>query len=301
MKERLLVTGGSGLLGSTAVQMAISDFEVFATYNSHPRQISGCQFVALDIKDGQSVMSLFREVKPDLVIHAAALVNVDYCEDHPEEAWATNVEGTENVAIATKEVGAKMIYISTDSVFDGKKGMYAEKDRPQPLNIYARAKLEGEARTQKWLPDSVIARTAFYGWGPPDSNKVNLAEWVVDSLRQGKDLKMFADVFFSPIFVGNLVEVITEMYRKGVSGMYHVGGRERCSKYTFGRELAKAFGWEENHIRPSLLAKAGLKAPRPKDLSLNVTKVLEKMSTPLLGLKEGIARFKETERLVKGE
>jgi len=246
------------------------------------------------------VISTFKEIKPDLVIHTAALIDVDYCQDHAEEARMTNVEGTENVALGSKEVGAKMIYISTDSVFDGKKGMYAEEDVPHPVNIYARTKLEGKGRAQRWLPDSIIVRTAFYGWSPSDSNRVSLANWVVSGLREGRILPMFTDVFFSPILTNNLGEVLIEMCGKNLSGVYHVAGSERCSKYNFGLEIAQAFGLDKNLIRPSSIAEAGLRAPRPKDVSLNVTKISGAIDTQLLGVKEGIAWFKDSEGLPKG-
>lgn len=297
MKEKLLITGGSGLLGSNIARMTAKDFEVCATYNSHPSQIPGCDFAPLDIRDEKQVISVFKRIKPKLVIHAAALVNVDYCEDHPKEAWSINVKGTENVALASKEVGAKLGYISTDSVFDGEKGMYTEEDVPQPLNVYAKTKLEGEITVQRWLPDSIIVRTAFYGWSL--HNKLSLAEWVVNELRAGKTLKMFTDVFFSPIFVDNLIEVIVEMYRKGLSGIYHVGGRERCSKYMFGQEIAQAFGLDSNYIQPYAIAEAGLKACRPKDVFLDIDKVSRAVDTRLLSVKEGITWFKDCEHTLK--
>jgi len=297
MTEKLLITGGSGFLGSNIIRMAAKDFEVYATYNSHPSKTRGCKFVPLDIRDKQRVLSTFEEIKPTLVIHTAALADVDYCEGHANEARMTNVRGTENMALAAKRVGAKMIYISTDSVFDGKKGMYVEEDTSCPLNVYAITKLGGEEKVQHWLPDGIIVRTAFYGWG--SSNKASLAEWVVSSLRQGKTIKMFTDVFFSPIFIDNLVEAMIELYRNGIHGIYHVGGRERCSKYTFGQEITQAYGLDKSLIQPSSITEVGLRAPRPKDISLDITKISGVINTRLLNAQEGITRFKNLEHSAK--
>jgi len=297
-KSKILITGGSGLLGSNAARIAAEAFEVYATYNSHISQIPGCRFVHLDVRDKQQVLSVFERVKPDLVIHTAGLATVDYCEEHEAEAWAINVDGTENIAAASKRVGTKLIYISTDSVFNGQKGMYAEEDIPHPLSVYAKTKLEGEKRVQRRMPDSIIVRTAFYGWSLHD--KPSLAEWVLNSLRDGKKLKMWNDVFFSPILVNNLVEVLIAMYHQNLSGIYHVAGTERCSKYAFGQEVARAFGLDENYIEPSSMAEAALKAPRPKDPSLNVAKISKVMDAGLLGVKDGIAWFKELECSGKG-
>jgi len=297
-ESKILITGGSGLLGSNAARIAAETFEVYATYNSHISQIPGCKFVHLDVRDKQQVLSVFERVKPDLVIHAAGLATVDYCEEHKDEAWSINVEGTENVAVASKSIATKLIFISTDSVFDGRKGMYTEEDIPHPLTVYAETKLEGEKRVQRWMPDSMIVRTAFYGWSLHD--KPSLAEWVLNSLRDGKKLKMWNDVFFSPILVNNLVEVLIAMHHKNLSGIYHVGGKERCSKYAFGQEVARAFGLDENYIGPSAMADATLNAPRPKDVSLDVGKISNVMDAGLLGIKNGLAWFKELECPGKG-
>ncbi len=297
MTEKLLITGGSGFLGSNIVRIVAKDFEVYATYNSHPFKIRRCKFVPLDIRDKQQVLSTFEEIKPTLVVHTAALADVDYCEGHANEAWMTNVRGTENVALAAKGIGAKMVYISTDSVFDGKKGMYVEEDVPCPLNVYAMTKRGGEKRVQHWLPDGIIVRTAFYGWSLSD--KGSLAEWVVSGLRQSKTLKMFTDVFFSPIYIDNLVEAIIELYRNGIRGIYHAGGRERCSKYAFGLEIAQAYGLDKSLIQSSSIAEVGLRAPRPKDISLDTTKISKLINTRLLNVREGITRFKNLEHAAK--
>lgn len=290
---RVLITGGSGLLGSNTARIVAKDFEVYATYNSNPSQIARCQFVPLDIRDKQQVLSEFERVRPDLVVHTAGLVNVDYCEEHEDEAGVINVDGTENVALASRQVGAKLIYISTDSVFDGKKGMYTEEDVPHPLTVYAKTKLEGEKRVQNCLPDSIVVRTAFYGWSL--HGRKSLAEWVVDGLREGKKLKMWNDAFFTPILVNNLVEVLIAMYRRNLSGVYHVVGKERCSKYTFGQELARVFELDGDCIESTSIEDAELKAYRPKDPSLDGTKVSGVVDAELLGVKEGIAWFKTSE------
>jgi len=299
MRGRLLVTGSSGLLGSNIARMTAEDFEVYAADNSRTSQTPGCKFVSLDIRDKQQVLGTFAKIKPDLVIHTAALIDVDYLEDHPEEAQATNVEGTENVALAAKEVGTKLLYISTDSVFDGEKGMYSEEDVPHPLNIYGKTKLEGERRVQNWLTDSIIVRTAFYGWSL--HGRPSLASWVVSRLREGETLRMFTDVFFSPILVNNLVEVMIEIYHKNLSGIYHVAGSERCSKYNFGLAIAQAFGLDKGFIQPSSIAEAGLRAPRPKDISLDITKVVTATNARLLNVEQGITLFRDLEPSLQRE
>ena len=291
-KDRVLITGGSGLLGSNTARMLSNDFEVYATYNTHPSQISGCRFLFLNITDKDQVVSVAREIKPSLIIHASGLINVDFCETNEDDAWAINVYGTENVAIASQEFDAKLVYVSTDSVFDGRKGSYTEEDMPNPLSIYAKSKFEGEKRAQQMAPNSIIVRTAFYGWSLYE--KPSLAEWVLNSLREGKSPRMWTDVYFSPIYVGSLIEVMISMFRNDLRGIYHVGGSESCSKYSFGRMIASVFGFDADIIEPTSIDEAQLKAPRPRNLSLNTSKVSMDQDVRLLNVQEGISLFKKS-------
>jgi len=280
-------------LGSNIARSAIREFDAYATYKDHESQIPGCHFLHMDILDRKEVFSTIKSIRPNLVIHTAGLVNVDYCEQHPSEAWEANVNGTVNVVEACREVDAKMIYISTNAVFDGARGMYCEEDRPHVLSVYAKTKLEGEIRVQRWLPESIVVRTAFYGWSLHNRN--TLAEWVLKNLRHGKTIKMFTDAFFSPVLASNLAEALIEMYRQGLTGTYHVDGSERCSKYEFGRAIARIFKLDESNIEASSISESGLVAPRPRDISLDISKVSKAISTSLLGVEDGIAWFKSLE------
>jgi dTDP-4-dehydrorhamnose reductase len=299
-KKRLMITGGSGLLGSHLARQAAGNYSVVATYNSRPTTIPGCKLLPLDVKDRRAVRAAVKEIKPDVIIHTVALVNVDYCQEHPEEAKETNAGGAENVALAAKEAGARMIYISTDSVFDGAKGMYKEEYTVHPINTYAMTKLEGERRVIACLPDSVIVRTAFYGWSGGKSIAPSLAHWVVNSLRGKNNINMFTDGFFSPIEVSNLAEALLEIGRKNISGIYHVAGSERCSKYGFGVEIARAFGLEPGLIHPASVAQASFKAPRPKDISLDITKAARTIETRLLNVKKALPDS-ETRKILTGQ
>jgi len=288
-RERLLVTGGSGLLGGSIIRAAAGDFEVFATYNTNPVSLPGCECISMDIRDENKVKSLLGQIEPNLVIHTAALARVDYCEDHPEETRILNVKGTENVAKAS--VGSKFIYISTDSVFDGEKGMYSEDDTPSPLSVYSQTKLEGEIAVKAILPDSIIARTAFYGWSL--FNNTSLVEWVFYNLREGNQIGMFTDVIFSPIFTEDLARLLLGMYRRGLNGVYNVAGNEHCSKYDFGLEIARAFRFNTGSINPGSVNDMEFKAPRARDLSLDVSKIKRDLDMSLPDLKSGIIRFRD--------
>src|SRR3989338_2159745 len=132
--EKLLVIGAGGLLGSRALELGRGRFEVFGTYNS--RHVTGEKMFQLDVTKRQEVFKIIEKIKPNIVMDTHALHPVDYCETHPEEAWEITVNGTKNVAEASKRVGAKYVFFSTDYVFDGKRLSYTEKDKPNPLSYY---------------------------------------------------------------------------------------------------------------------------------------------------------------------
>lgn len=234
--------------------------------------------------------SVVNAIKPNLIIHTAGLANVDACENNKHDALNINVRGTENIAMSSNNVGAKLVYISTDSVFDGTKGDYIETDATKPLNIYAISKLAGEHRIMHLAPDSIIVRTAFYGLSRYDSG---LAKWILDSILRGKCINMFTDTIFTPIYVDNLTEVIMSMYHNNLNGIYHVGGSEACSKSYFGRVIADAFGFNKNLVRPISIDEAQLVATRPKNTSLNTDKVQVVQDVKLMDVRAGIFHLRK--------
>ena len=290
MTDKVLITGGSGLLGSNLVKSMEDGFVVHTITYRHPMKFKTCQVHQLDITKGNDFLKLVKIVNPRCIIHTAALTHVDYCEIHRDEAWNINVEGTRNVVNAAEKTNSKVIYISTDSVFDGKKGMYTEEDPPNPSNFYALTKFEGEKIVCRSSVPYVIIRTNIYGWNA--QKKLSIAEWILNSLWKKKKLTLFYDVFFTPILVNNLSDVIIEMVEKDISGLFHVAGSGRCSKLQFGLVLAKVFGLDKDLIEPIRLSDKNLIAKRPKDPSLSIEKIKNEVKTKLLNIKKGLETFK---------
>ena len=162
---RVLVTGASGLLGSRVARLALKKHDVWAGYSGNPVEVEGVEARQFDISNREQVFRTVRESEADAVIHCAAMTNVDDCERFPEKAFAVNGLGTENVAMAAREIGAKLVYVSTDYVFDGKKqGAYSEGDAVNPLNNYARSKLRGELGARIAGNWAVARVSVLYGW-----------------------------------------------------------------------------------------------------------------------------------------
>ncbi|MCD4730072.1 MAG: SDR family oxidoreductase [Bacteroidales bacterium] len=289
--KKLLVTGASGLLGSNLAHMASDNFEVYATYNTNYVSISGCKCLKLDITNINDVSRIIEAIKPDLIVHCAANTDVDYCEKNHVEAWNQNVKGTANLAHAAEKSNAFMIYISTDSVFDGMRGNYSEDDIPNPINYYAQTKLEGEQVIQKYKIDYLIARTNIYGWNY--LNKNSFAEWIMQSLQAHKKITLFNDVYFSPILVNNLIDVLFNLYQKNTRGVYHISGSECCSKLQFGENVADVFNFDTKYIEQISVDEKNLFAQRPKNTSLNVDRASELSDVKLLNVHDGLLKMKQ--------
>ena len=288
--ERILITGVGGLLGSNLAYTLRDRFEVVGSYHSNPVNITGCTHVTMDLRQADQVESMVQKIKPQIVIHCAAETRVDYCEDRPEEAFRTNVEGTESLAKAAAQAGSKFLYISTDSVFDGKTGGYQEDAVPGPINSYARSKLQGEQVAQAEISDHLIIRTNIYGWNARP--KVSLAEWVLERLESRCEVPAFADIFFSPILVNDLAEYLVQMIAMDLTGIYHVAAIDRCSKLDFAMMVCQIFDKDPDLIVASSSEDAGLKAPRPKNTFLDVTKISQALGKPMPSVAEGLRRFR---------
>ncbi|MCX6709562.1 MAG: SDR family oxidoreductase [Candidatus Woesearchaeota archaeon] len=163
-KYKLFITGGSGMLGSALCFELGKSYEITASYNSFPVSFANAEFVKIELSDYQESERIISGAKPDFLIHAAAITNVDLCEENPILAEKINAEATENIAKICREHRIKMVYISTDYIFDGKRGNYSEKDIPSPINVYAKTKYEGELNVSKTLDDFLIIRTSLFGW-----------------------------------------------------------------------------------------------------------------------------------------
>ncbi len=178
---KVLVTGASGLLGSRLCQIALKrDHEVYAAYNQHKPSYGTP--MELNILDSKRQRHVLQKIKPEAVVHAAALTDVDRCELENELAWKTNVEATDNLVRICKEDRIFLVYVSTDYVFDGEKGMYKETDKPTSINNYGFTKLKGEEAVQP-LDDYCIARGSVIYGSTPSTGKTNFALWLVDKLK----------------------------------------------------------------------------------------------------------------------
>jgi len=286
----ILVTGASGLLGASVVATAVRfGRDVVGLYNRHPVSLNGAHFIAADLRNRVAVEEAFEKFRPSAVIHCAAETNVDWCQEHPEEARVMNVGASRSIAEIAARYGAYFLYVSTDAVFDGARGNYSETDPPAPANLYAQTKLEGEEAVLAAYTDAAIARVTIYGWNV--QSKQSLAEWIFEQLRSGNTVAGFTDVVFCPILANDLADILLAMAERKLTGIFHVVGSEAVSKYEFARRMAKVFQFDPAKVMPSQLAQAKLRAPRPRNISLNTGKICAQLGRSMPDVDSGLRRF----------
>lgn len=286
----LVVTGASGLLGTTVLLEAHKQGRpVAGLCHQHLLHIPDIPIHSVDLTDSSAVQKILVSLRPTQIIHCAALTNVDWCEDHPEEANKMNADSSGYLAQLASGLGARFLHISTDAVFDGKRMNYAERDEPAPLNVYGHSKLRGEREVLRQNPSSVVVRVNIYGWN--GQKKLSLAEWILDQLTRGKPVPGFTDVYFTPILVNDLADILFAALDRGLSGIYHIGGSERVSKYEFARRVAVEFGFDPSQIMQTHVEHASLRAKRAPDMSMNVEKISAALGRTMPNIASGLRRF----------
>ena len=288
---RVLLTGASGLFGANFLWQYAPHYELIAATHQHPLKTAAAAPRTLDITDGAAVMAAVRRLRPAVIVHAAAMTGVDACEDQPERAMAINADGPAHLAEAAAAVGAYLIALSTDYVFDGARGGYREEDPPNPLGVYARTKRLGEERVLARDPRATVVRTTLYGWNAQP--KQSFAERVLTGAERGDPTTAFVDMYWSPILANDLADAVAALIARPSPGLLHVAGRQRCSRYEFACAVATTFGHDPAQVvRPGRLAEARLKAPRPPDASLDVTRAERVLGRALPGLQQGLDRMR---------
>jgi dTDP-4-dehydrorhamnose reductase len=269
-KDRLLITGGSGLLALNWACVMRESWDVVLGTHRHRVSLRGATAQPLDLGDVDRLSRQLAELSPDLVVNAAGLTSVDACEADPAQARHVNAELARNVAAAAASGSIRLVHISTDHLFAGTSSAYRENDMPEPLNEYARSKLLAEEWVRQADPRALIVRTNFFGWG--HARRQSFSDWILQALRAGQPVTMFDDAYFTPILADALASVVHRLVALSAVGTFNLPGDERVSKYEFALRLARAFDLPVDLIRPGRLCDAGLAAKRPADMSLDAAR-----------------------------
>ncbi|MHA1143824.1 MAG: dTDP-4-dehydrorhamnose reductase [Candidatus Helarchaeota archaeon] len=286
--KRILIIGANGLLGYNLYQKLKDKFEIYTC--SRTKRVEMENFFLLDIIDSENVRKKVIEIDPDVIVLTAAMTRVDLCEKEKSKAWDVNVVGTQNVAEACRSINSKLIYISTDYVFDGTKGKYVENDTTNPISHYGLTKLEGEKRVGDLSINCIVRTSVIYGWNEVFQRQ-NFVTWMLNQLKSGKKSTIITKWYNTPTLVDNLSEGIIRIITKEKTGLFHIAGANCINRYEFALEIARTFEEDISLITP--VDKLTLLARRPEKPCLDVSKASTELGLKLLTTQEGLDYMKK--------
>ena len=267
-KDTLLITGVSGFIGGHLTKQASLAWRVKGTFHCNDTPLNGAdELIQLDITDKNSVMSAIKEISPSVIIHCAAISNAEYCAKNKKQSEAINISGTENIALASSSIGAHLIFVSSDQVFDGNDGYYNEAAPPNPICFYGKTKLEGEKIVKKINNSYSIARLAWT-YGKSVNQSKNFFDRMIYDLERKQQINLFFDEFRSPVYVQDLCTALLALAKNRTSGIFHLAGPERISRLDFGYKAAECFGFDKSLIIGTSSDSIDFLDKRPKDCSL---------------------------------
>lgn len=287
---KVVVTGAAGMLGTALIDRLARRHDVIATDLVAGLERKGVRWSIFDLRDDRQLGQFLTAERPDLVVHTAALVDVDRCERDPSAAEALHVHAAEVIGRTVGSWNGALIYISTDSVFDGRKdGPYEEGDRPAPTNTYAQTKLQGEQACLA-LRRATVLRTNIFGWSRAE--RLSFAEWVLRGLIERSSLPMFDDVHYTPIHVTHLSDTIETVWKRSIHGLYHAAGSTRLTKHGFACLTADVFGTSTDGVTAVSIDDALLAAERPRNMALSSGKLSSALGRALPPAIDGIRLMK---------
>lgn len=291
MVARVLITGGSGLLGLNWAMSIKKTHDVVLGIHQRAVKLPGISTQLLSLESVDSFLQNLDIAEPDYVVHAAGLTSVELCEKNPDLAVKVNVNAAENVARACELRCVTLAHISTDHLFRGDRGFLNEDAPVDPVNAYGKTKAEAEMRVQDACSDALVIRTNFYGWGP--SYRRSFSDWVFYNLKRNYPITLFNDVFYTPIYMGKLIQIVHQLFERFATGTFHVVSDERVSKYEFANQLASTFGLDKNLISEVSIHSQRNRVIRPRDMSLCNKKVREELKIHVGGIEEHLLQMKQ--------
>lgn len=291
---KILVIGGSGMIGNKLFNY-FKESEWNTEFTYHTNVVPFAQGHRLDITQKKSTINLITKLNPDVVIHTAALANVDLCETNNSLAYSVNVQGTANVVEGCKKVDSRLVYISTSFVFDGSRGQYTEDDQASPSTYYGLTKLEGEEITKRSGLQYLILRTDQpYCW-VENWQRTNSVIRVIQAIQAKKIHKEIIDWYNTPTYVPDFVFAVDKLLHRNEEGTYHLVGPDFINRYEWSILAAKIFGLDKNMIKPIRSDELTLAAKRV-NVNLSNQKLTRQTNIPMRGVKDGLLDMKKNSK-----
>jgi dTDP-4-dehydrorhamnose reductase len=291
---KILITGANGFLGHhLSVQLLAKSHEVIATGKGDCRlpvtDEKGFQYQSMDFTDPFAVHDVFEKCKPEIVVHAGAMTRVDDCEQQQWQAYLTNVEGTVTMLLNAEEQKSFFIFVSTDFVFDGTKGLYKEDDSCQPVNFYGKTKYEAEDAVKEYEYDWAIVRTSLV-YGRPLAGRSNILTVVKDKLEKGEEYSVVNDQVRTPTYVEDLASGIVSIIEKKATGIYHLAGEDVLTPYEIACKVAECLELDSSLIKKVTAANFSQPAKRPQDTRFIIDKAKKELGYQPVSFEEGLIR-----------
>ncbi|MEK6480161.1 dTDP-4-dehydrorhamnose reductase [Catalinimonas sp. 4WD22] len=303
---KILITGANGLLGQKLIALLThaKGIEVVATSrgeNVNYYDLPEYHFRSLDITDREQVNQIIEEEKPDVIVHTAAMTNVDACEQNQSECWEVNVVAVEWLLEAAKEINAFFIHLSTDFVFSGSNGPLAEDESPAPVNYYGKSKVEAELLVQQSEVKHAIVRTALVYGVAPSMSRSNIVLWVKESLENGKSIKVVDDQYRTPTLAEDLAQACWLIAQKKAQGIFHISDEEVFTPYELAIMVAEHFNLDKSLISRTDSSEFKQPARRPPKTGFIIEKAKKELGYQPHTFKEGLAylekHLKKTEKI----
>lgn len=295
---RILITGGTGLLGKALVETASSGYEIVVTHlgNCGLKDTARVKYRVLDIRGEKEYAGLYGEFRPDITIHTAGVGSPDYAERHKEEAMEINVGGTRNIIKNCEKFGSRFIYISSNGIYDGKKAPYREDDEARPINYYGQIKLEGEDISRRSAIRSAIVRPILlYGWRHPEGRH-NIVTYALSRLEKGEKVFVYDDVSVNPVYAPRCAEAIWKIIGEEKYETFNIAGKDTVSIYALIKSVAEIFGFDPKLVLPVQQGFFNELVRRPKNTSYDTGKMRDLLGIEPLSIKEGLSLMKRSRK-----
>ena len=298
VRNTLILTGAHGFVAGSVLAQSRHQWQVHAVSRGEPLAArDGLQWHTCDPQRPAQLAQLFHEARPQAVIHTAAAADIDFCQAHPEAARAANVEFTRTVVDLCGDTGARLVFCSTDTLFDGEHAPYSEDATPGPVNFYAQTKVEAEQLVARLGSQAVIARLSLVVGLPLLGAGNSFLVRMIAALKDGKTVSVPEREVRTPVDVITLGRALLELAARNHHGIFHLAGSSRVSRFEMAQKIALCFGLPQSLVIPQDALNAPDRAPRPRDVSLNNGKASALLETPMRTLDEGLSLIRQTAKM----